>query len=355
MTAPRPVAWHVGRQGEVAGGMTQVVNGYVGWPFERFDVRVIRSRDGSSGPRAWRLFLGALWQVATLKGTDRHVFVVHLSQGGSFVREGWLLRLARWRGFGTVAHLHGSRFVDYAAGQPRRVGTVLRAATKVIVLSDATFDAVCRFVPKERVVRIPNAVPGGNPVAKEPLIVFGGSVSRRKGVDVLMRAWKSLQPVGAWQLQVAGPVADADVVDKALPGVVFSGALEHRALMSLLDRASIAVLPSRDEAMPMFILEAMARDNCVVSTRVGGIPAVLGNGQGVLVDPGDADQLAQALRRAMDNAAWRQETAAAGRAAFDAGFSAQAVYPKVEQLWHTVLQHPDPVPGTASVTAERRA
>lgn len=335
--SPRFVAWQVGRHGEVAGGMTQVVNGYLGWRFSNCDVGVITSRDGSKGLRAAFLFLRALVRIIKPRDVRRHVFVIHLSQGGSFVREGLLLLLARTRGFGTVAHLHGSRFVDFANRHPWLVGKVLRAASKVIVLSRTTHDAVCRFVPAPRVELVPNAVPEGQPRFKERLVVFGGSVSSRKGVDVLVEAWRRVGCGSGWKLVIAGPLLDGAVVPESLPDAEFVGPVPHRSLMELLDRSAIAVLPSRDEAMPMFILEAMGRDNCVISTNVGGIPAVLPAGRGILVAPGNADQLAEALAIAMRDDGYREGIARIGRQAFDEEFSAKTIYPRVETLWSEVL------------------
>lgn len=348
MTAGRPVAWHVGRQGEVAGGMTQVINGYLSWPFASFEPRVIRSRDGSRGLRALGLFVRACIAVLALSDPRRNIVIVHLSQGGSFVREGLLLRLARRRGFGTVAHLHGSSFVAFARQWPGLVGWVLSAATRVVVLNEATFAAAAQRVPETRVRLVPNAVPAGVDRPKEPLVVFGGAVSRRKGVDVLLEAWRQAAEGQGWQLVVAGPVIDPAVVPGPLPGARFAGAMPHAALMALLERASIAVLPSRDEAMPMFVLEAMARSCCVISTDVGGIAAVLRDGRGVVLPAGDVAALAATLRRAMADTAWREAMAREGRAAYDREYSMQAVYPRVEALWREVLAHPVPAQGAAS-------
>jgi len=338
---PRPVVWHVGRRGEVAGGMTQVVNGYVQWPFERVDVRVISSRDGSKGARGMALFLSAAWAVMRIRDRSRNVFVVHLSQGGSFLREGILLRLAHARGFGTIAHLHGSSFVAFAQRKPGLVGRVLGAADRVIALSDATRDEVCRYVAPANVVLVPNAVPSGERRPKEQRLVFGGSVSYRKGVDVLSKAWEGLDHRG-WVLDIAGPIADPEVLPEGLTDVVVHGPLDHARLMGLLETSAIAVLPSRDEAMPMFILEALGRDNCVIATTVGGIPAVLGDGAGLLVAPGDAAALADALDTVIASPDTLAATARRGRLRFDQEFSAEAVYPLVEKTWLGVL------PGSAA-------
>lgn len=332
-----PVAWHVGRHGEVAGGMTQVVNGYLGWAFERMAVSVIATRDGSKGFAAVKVFFRGLSRFFKIRDAQANVFIVHLSQGGSFIREGLLLWLAHLRGFGTVAHIHGSRFVIFAQRFPFLVKFVLQRADKIIVLSDATFNKIAELVPPDRILLVPNAVPAGTPSPKSKTIVFGGSVSLRKGVDVLVKAWAAVKDKNGWELLVAGPVADPEVVPESLDAATFLGSVTHGQLMQMLEHSSVAVLPSRDEAMPMFILEALARDNCVISTRVGGIPALLSENKGVLVDAGSVEQLKEALERVIKEEAYRTHVTSLGRAAFDASFSAQTIYPRVETLWLSVI------------------
>ncbi|WP_243075656.1 glycosyltransferase [Microbacterium sp. SS28] len=335
-SAAQPTVWHVGRKGEIAGGMTQVVNAYLSWPFGTVRQRLLVSRNGTKGLSGMALFASALVRTPFLGRRDRTIVAVHLSQQGSFVREGLILRFAKRLGYSTVAHLHGSSFVDFAAGSPALVRKTLGAADVVVALSAETKAAVLGLLPDARVELVPNAVPEGRARAKEQLVVFGGGVTRRKGVDVLVEAWKRAEPDG-WELHIAGPIIESDLVTDLPEGVSKPGALEHDALMTLLERSTIAVLPSRDEAMPMFVLEALARKNAVISTPVGGIPGVLGGGAGVLVTPGDADELATALRTLMDDSSELSTVSAAGFDRFSSEFSADAVYPRVERLWLSVL------------------
>ncbi|WP_431685472.1 glycosyltransferase family 4 protein [Hahella sp. NBU794] len=345
-----PVVWHVGRHGEVAGGMTQVINAYLNWPFENLKVEVIPSRDGSKGVKALGLYFSAMWRILRLRGRrTKDAIVVHLSQDGSFVREGSLLTLAQLLGFGVVAQLHGSRFAEFSRRYPKLVRFVLSRANYVHVLSEETRAIVAQTLAPERIVYIPNAVATGRPGDKEKLAVFGGGVTYRKGVDVLAQAWEELQAegdvdptlnVGAWKLVIAGPIIDAGVVPETLRNAEFVGGLSHQALMDLLDRAAIAVLPSRDEAMPMFILEALARHCCVISTPVGGIANVLSDGRGLLAPAGDIQELRRALRYAISDDDARAELAARGHASFADTFSAKVVYPKLATLWLSIVNRP---------------
>ncbi|MGI9822598.1 glycosyltransferase family 4 protein [Agromyces sp. Marseille-Q5079] len=334
-SARRPMVHHLGRGGEVAGGMTQVVNGYLRWPFEHVDTQVIVTRgDPGDSIAAARLAAGAAVRIWGMKRSTPQVVVGHLSEGGSFLREGSLLRLAKARGIPTIAHLHGSSFAEFAERRPGIVRGVLRASDRVISLSEESTEVAARFIDRDRIELVPNAIPGSIPTAKRPIVAFGGVVGYRKGIDVLQRAWADLGATRqGWRLVVAGPVRDEHLVDRSAEGVEFVGSLPHDELMALLDESLVAVLPSREEAMPMFILEALARRCCVISTDVGGIEAVLRDGAGVVVPPGDAAALGEALASVLGDPGRLDAIAAEGARVFDERFSASAVFPRVESLW----------------------
>lgn len=326
---------HLGRVGEVAGGMTQVLNGYVAHRFGRVRVAVITSRGEPQDTRAAvRLAAGAALRVLTLPASSS-VVVAHLSTRGSFLREGTLMRLARARGIATVAHVHGSSFAAYAAAHPSAVHRVLRRADQVITLSAAASEIAERSVPAARVDLVPNAIAPGSAAApgdKRDVVVFGGVVGHRKGIDVLQDAWSGVEADG-WELVVAGPVREPHLVREGVPGMRVAGAMGHEDLMALLDSSKVAVLPSRDEAMPVFVLEAMARDVAVVATDVGGVAAVLADGRGTVVPPGDADALRRALQEVIDDDALRGRLAAGARAAFERDYRADRVLVRVEDVW----------------------
>lgn len=337
----QPRAFHVGRSGEVAGGMAQVLNGYRSGNFDEFDIRIVESRDGSRGLAAIRIVAAAarqLWRLASPHQGD--VVVIHLSERGSFVREGALLLLARARGCGTVAHLHGSDFDSFARSVPILVRIVLRASHRVIVLSERAATTARNFVEPERIVLVPNAVHPGESTPEEQLIVFGGAVGSRKGVDVLLEAWRvvrQLSGVGHWRLMIAGPIVEQKFTkllgSQVGTGVEYLGPLSHRSLMALLDRSAIAVLPSRDEAMPVFILEAMVRHNCVIATDVGGIAAVLAQGAGIVIAPGDVAALVTALTWIINDDLERTLIGNRAAAAIRDRYAAAKVYPLLEEVW----------------------
>jgi glycosyltransferase involved in cell wall biosynthesis len=89
-------------------------------------------------------------------------------------------------------------------------------------------------------------------------------------------------------------------------------ALSPARMREELSRARVAVLPSRAEAMPMFLLEAMAAGRPFVSTPVGAVPELARHG-GVLVPCDDVDALAAGLVKLLSQPRLAAELGARGR------------------------------------------
>ncbi len=150
-----------------------------------------------------------------------------------------------------------------------------------------------------------------------------GTLEPRKGQDVLLAAL-ALLPAAEVAVKIAGRALDPAFVRQlpADPRVEFLGALEHAAAVGLLRAADFLVLPSRDETMPLVLLEAMSLGKPIVSTDVGGIAEWLRDGEnGLLVPPGDPAALAAALRRLLGDSALRARLGRAARATFEEHFA----------------------------------
>ena len=96
--------------------------------------------------------------------------------------------------------------------------------------------------------------------------------------------------------------------------VEFTGWLEAERARATLAAATIFVLPSFVEGMPMALLEAMALGLPVIATPVGGVPEIVTHQvDGLLVPPGDVDALAAAIARLMSEPALRERLGRAAR------------------------------------------
>ena len=144
------------------------------------------SRFASAG-----LALVAAIKILRMKKSD--IAHVHIAERGSVVREGALLRLARWRGVVTATTIHGAAFLPFARRHPRLVSFVLRGARLITCLDQAVVDFARQSAPLARTELVPNpvAMDDGSPGADqtEEVVVFAGEIGTRKGADVLCRAW----------------------------------------------------------------------------------------------------------------------------------------------------------------------
>lgn len=121
-----------------------------------------------------------------------------------------------------------------------------------------------------------------------------------KGFPVLLEAWKHLR--AAWpelQLKVIGSTSQM----VRLPGLHWLGQVESRQeLADHYASATLSVLPSTSsaESFGMVLAEALVAGSPVVGSRVGGIPALIDEGQtGFLAEPGSVTSLIQALSRGL--------------------------------------------------------
>ena len=103
---------------------------------------------------------------------------------------------------------------------------------------------------------------------------------------------------------------------------------------ALLARATIYVLPSYVENLPMGVLEAMAAGLPVITTPVGGIPSTIEHGlDGLLVQPGDVAALSDALRSLLRERSVREALGEAARRKAIARFSAEKVMAEIDDLY----------------------
>ena len=145
------------------------------------------------------------------------------------------------------------------------------------------------------------------PLPSRPQALFVGVLERYKNVDGLAEAWRLAAPrVPAARLHIVGSGALQPIVEqlvRELPGQTsWTQRLTPNEVASALDESTLLVLPSRSEGMGRVIVEAFCRARPVVASRVGGIPDLVQDGSnGLLVEPGDNDGLADALVAVLDD------------------------------------------------------
>lgn len=229
-----------------------------------------------------------------------------------YVRDLALMLECRALGIPVLLHWHGAPESPQFPGDGWRlrlfeIGVAL--ASFVLVLAEPYRAHFEHFVPARKLVVLPNFVdgevfrPSGAATPENPAVLFVGRVGPLKGVDVLLEA---LERARTCVPELTATLVGAGETDEALAAVrshplVTSGAVRLTGPLGperveLYRKAQIVVLPTRMDSFPMVVLEAMAAGAAVVSTRVGAIPWMLDEGAcGVLLPPGDAPALAEAL------------------------------------------------------------
>lgn len=162
--------------------------------------------------------------------------------------------------------------------------------------SGVRYEVLPNFVPDDVARQADDSDPALAALPSGPFWLYVGTLSRDKGVHVLLDAYRRV--AGAPPLVVVG----RDVPDWTPdfpPEVIVLRNLSHTAVMAAWRRATVGFIPSLcPDSCPTVAIEAMACGVPIVASRVGGLPELVVHGTtGVLVQPGSV----AALRAAMDN------------------------------------------------------
>lgn len=299
---------------------------------------------------AWESVAGV---ARAFSAVNRNPAVVHLhvSQGGSAWRKGLVAWYAHCRGCRVVSHIHGSHFDSWATARPWRrrwVAALLgRWSSRVIALSGGWAERLealgaVDIAVVNNAVELPSATSGVG--AEVPVIVFAGRLEERKGIFDLLAAISIVQSHGvAARYELAGDGMVTHVAELAarLPWpeeVHVAGWLSVGELRRVLETASMFVLPSYDEGLPVALLEAMGAGLACVATPVGGIPEVVHDGQdGTLVEPGNVVALAAALEALCLDVVTRASMGARAREHIASAFSSDTYGDKLSQVLESLL------------------
>jgi glycosyltransferase involved in cell wall biosynthesis len=222
-----------------------------------------------------------------------------------------------------VTKLMGSDINDLASRPDllSKIRWTLERSARVVAVSGALQEKVLELgIPSERVVVQHNGVDGNlfqirsrseararlDLPQDRKLIVYIGNLRLVKGTDVLIEAMGIL----------AGKLPDADLLlvgggelEESLRSRVqalgldnrvrFCGRQGHATVPDWMCASDVFCLPSRNEGCPNVVLEALASGRPVVASNVGGIPEILKEGSGILVEPENPEALTKGMEEAL--------------------------------------------------------
>ncbi|MBO9531419.1 MAG: glycosyltransferase family 4 protein [Solirubrobacteraceae bacterium] len=284
-------------------------------------------------------FLTACSVVARAPRTA--IIHAHMAADGSIPRKGLVLWVARRTGHPAAVTLHGSRFAAATERRPWLTRWAVRQAGLVFVLSDEMLQIVRELLPDANVHLAPNpveTVTDPTPAGEQPPgVFFGGEVGPRKGVDTLIAAWPAVRAaVPEATLTIAGPPTSLEV--PVLDGVTQLGPVSRDRVRELIGESRVVALPSRAEALPMILLEAMGTSRPFVATAVGDVARLSATGAGELVPPGDPEALAAALIRYLAEPGTATAAGDSGYAACSADYSVAAMARLTEAEYNRLRQ-----------------
>ena len=210
---------------------------------------------------------------------------------------------------------------SYRAGLRRAIQGRYGRLTALTVLTAAAladYEQALAGTPV-RIVRIPNALPeldGGVSSGRRKVIIAAGRLAPQKGFDLLIRAFEDVAVEHPdWVLRIYGSGEERErlkrmIAERGLNGHVILKA-RTTAFGAQLADASVYVLSSRFEGMPMVIIEAMSKGLAVVSFDCPQGPAELiaHRGDGLLVPAEDVAGLSAALLEVIEDEGLRHRLA----------------------------------------------
>jgi glycosyltransferase involved in cell wall biosynthesis len=283
----------------------------------------------------------AIWRLCRRQAYD----VVHVHWAMPHLLFGWVARAACRARLVTTFYGVELRWTEKALGPLRwLLVRAARSSGAAVAISRHTAEEVHRLTGV-----VPEVIPYG--VGLQPraaatsaasggpfTVLFVGRLVERKGVRVLLEAMARIEeqvPVRA-VIVGDGPERASLEAYAAAQGVrdrvTFRGRLPPEELDRTYAAAQALVLPAvvdrrgDTEGLGVVLLEAMSYGLPVVASRIGGITDIVEDGKtGLLVTPGDASELAAALRRLAQDRGLARRLGEAGRAVVEERFSWDAI------------------------------
>lgn len=291
--------------------------------------------------KLWRFFCLLLRIVKGLvRVKPQLVYVTPNSHGGAFYKDFVVVQLIKLIGYRVIVHYHNK---GVATRQDRWLDDKLYRLffqnLKVILLAEALYGDVEKYVKRENVFVCPNGIPEslkGEPTAERnnviPQLLFLSNLLVDKGVLVLLDALKILKEKGYSFVChfVGGETAEIDAarfadevrsrgLDKM---VLYLGKKYGEEKNKIYAESDVFVFPSLDEAFPLVNLEAMEFKLPVVASDVGGVTSEVVDGEnGFICRPGDTEAFVNSIGKLLEDSDLRKKMGEAGYRRFKENFT----------------------------------
>src|SRR5438045_484088 len=233
-----------------------------------------------------------------------------------------------------IWYLHETLVAVRLIRQIPQIGPTLELATLLVTPTRQTA-RIFEGITRTPIEVVPYGIPAARSAATNGAdarmtFITAASIEPRKGQDILVEAIKKLPAkMGeAAHFKIVGRYLDRPFVEKVkasaagLSNLEFTGERDHAQSLELLAAADGLICSSRDETMPITILEAMSLGKVIISAEVGGIAEwVRDEMNGLLVPPENPEALARAIERCLTDEPLVARLRAAARRTFERHFT----------------------------------
>ncbi|MDO8460292.1 MAG: glycosyltransferase family 4 protein [Nanoarchaeota archaeon] len=203
------------------------------------------------------------------------------------------------------------KYHDSAFGPSRK----LNQFDKIIAITKWEFPYLRALgIKREKIAYMPNGIPeeffSQKKLKETNKILFLGRVSPIKDLETLIKAIALISNKSI-KLEILGPAEEQYIAKlkhlikhlNLQPRILFSPPIfDIKKKISKIDSAKIFVLPSKREAMPQSLIEAMSREKIVIASKNPGSSDIITEGKnGYLFPVGDAKALAQRINLALSS------------------------------------------------------
>jgi len=290
----------------------------LGWHENEIKEKKILTSTTSIG-QFWFKQTGKL-SLKNINNLNPQVIHAHFGRGGALV-----LPLAQKLGLPLYVTYHGGDATKYTHQKSRIIPTIYQRRLKNLQSYANGFLCVSKFIaqrladqgfPRHKLITHYIGINCKNiikPTIKNGPMLFVGRLTKKKGVDLLLKAIRKLQekkgPLPS--LYIAGSGSQEASLKKLANGlktIKFIGWQNHIALQKIMKDAQAVVVPSQEaddgdcEGLPTVILEAIRAGTVVIATNHAGIPEIIEDKvSGLLTPEGDINALADSLQYVMLN------------------------------------------------------
>lgn len=252
------------------------------------------------------------------------IFHLHVASNGSTFRKMLYAKVIKKSAKKIILHIHGGQYLEFYRNLSKknqdRVKKFLITADYVIALSEkwkenfeinfnlkncAVLENGIDITKYEKAKKYPQKL--------NKNFLFLGRIVEDKGIfDLIEALLIAVKKHSDFCVYVGGEGETRKVLDlikkyKLENNFKLVGWLNEKRKIEILSEVDTFILPSHYEALPMSILEAMACGKAIISTKVGAIPEVILENNGVLIEVKDIEGIAQAIIKCCEETLWMQK------------------------------------------------